>query len=418
MQNTDPANTANPDKPTIDKTSAQLLKEVEALRQRVADLEARYRQARDLYQKADEKYRDLFENAGDSIFIIDPATRRILNANANASRRLGYTPDELLNLSLDDVEVISDTSDKEATEEALSWESTFSGARFYECHYRRKDGTLIPVEVSSSPTVIDGSKVLQNFVRDISKRREIEDARRRAEQEREQVIKELDAFAHTVAHDLKSPLGIITGYASLLEDSFGDFSQAEIRDMITAIGRGGLKMDRIIDEIMLFASTRRLEDVETGPLDMPIIINEAISRLELLIQERSAEIILLDAASWPIASGYAPWIEEVWANYISNAIKYGGTLPRIELGASLAADNVNMVRFWVRDNGAGLAPELQAQLFKMYSRLGTTRIHGHGLGLSIVQRIVNKLAGQVGVESVVGQGSVFSFTLPLYTPTS
>jgi two-component system sensor histidine kinase/response regulator len=70
-----------------------------------------------------------------------------------------------------------------------------------------------------------------------------------------------------------------------------------------------------------------------------------------------------------------------------------------------------LVRFWVHDNGVGLAPELQIKLFKLYSRLGETRIQGHGLGLSIVQRIVNKLGGQVGVESVIGQGSTFSFTL-------
>ncbi len=333
-----------------DKTNAPLLNELENLRQRVADLEGQYRQARDAFQKADEKYRDLFENAGDSIFIIDPATGRIENANANAARRLGYSPEELLRLRIDDIEVIAD---QDAPDQPTSWESTFSGARFYECHYRHKDGSLIPVEVSSSPTLIDGSKVLQNFVRDISRRREIEEARQRAEQEREQLITELDAFAHTVAHDLKSPLGIIMGYASLLEDSFGEFSQTELRDMITAIGRGGQKMDRIIDEILLFASTRHLDDVQTSSLDMPLIIQEAVARSELLIQEREAEIIILNADAWPIAAGYASRIEEVWANYISNAIKYGGTPPRIELGATLETNN--MVRFWVRDNGAGLA---------------------------------------------------------------
>src|SRR5206468_1582865 len=122
--------------------------------------------------------------------------------------------------------------------------------------------------------------------------------------------------------------------------------------------------------------------------------------------------VILDIEKWPTASGYAPWVEEVWTNYISNAIKYGGNPPRVELGADVDPDH--MIRFWVRDNGAGLAPEQQSQLFKMYSRLGETRIQGHGLGLSIVQRIVEKLGGQVGVESIPGQGSTFSFTLPLY----
>ncbi len=111
-----------------------------------------------------------------------------------------------------------------------------------------------------------------------------------------------------------------------------------------------------------------------------------------------------------MALGYGPWVEEVWANYLSNAIQYGGRPPRVELGATEQADG--MVRFWVRDNGPGLTPEEQARLFTPFTRLDQVRAKGHGLGLSIVRRIVEKLGGQVGVESEVGRGSVFTFTLP------
>jgi signal transduction histidine kinase len=108
--------------------------------------------------------------------------------------------------------------------------------------------------------------------------------------------------------------------------------------------------------------------------------------------------------------GYAPWIEEVWVNYLSNAIKYGGRPPRVELGAETQPGG--LVRFWVRDNGPGIAPEAQVRLFVPFTRLDQVRAKGHGLGLSIVRRIVEKLGGQVGVISTPGQGSVFSFTLP------
>jgi PAS domain S-box-containing protein len=378
------------------------------MQRRISELETNYRQARIGYQKADERYRDLFENAGDSIFIVDPETSRILDANANAARRLGYSLDELRQLRIDDVQILSD---EDRPDREVSWESTFSGARYYECQYRRKDGSLIPVEVSSSVTTMDRNRVVQQFVRDITKRREIEAARQEAEQDREQLIRELDAFAHTVAHDLKSPLSIISGYVSLLEDSLSEFSEAELRDMIASIGHGSQRMSRIIDELLLFASTRQLNEIQTAPLGAKAIVDEALSRLQILIQEKQAEIVILDIGAWPIASGYAPWVEEVWTNYISNAVKYGGNSPRVELGASLEPDD--MVRFWVRDNGKGLSPEQQSQLFKMYSRLSDTRIQGHGLGLSIVRRIVERLGGQVGIESVLGQGSTFSFTLPL-----
>ncbi len=120
------------------------------------------------------------------------------------------------------------------------------------------------------------------------------------------------------------------------------------------------------------------------------------------------EISLPD--TWPVALGYAPWIEEVWANYMSNAIKYGGQPPRLELGATRQVDD--MIRFWVRDNGPGLTPEDQEALFTPFTRLDQVRATGHGLGLSIARRIVENLDGQVGVESEPDQGSLFYFTLP------
>ena len=140
---------------------------------------------------------------------------------------------------------------------------------------------------------------------------------------------------------------------------------------------------------------------------MASIVTEAQGRLAYLIEEHQAEIISPD--TWPVALGYGPWVEEVWVNYLSNAIKYGGQPPRVELGATEQADG--MVRFWVRDNGPGLAPREQARLFTPFTQLAQFRPKGHGLGLSIVRRIVEKLGGQVGVESEMGWGSVFTFTL-------
>jgi len=138
-------------------------------------------------------------------------------------------------------------------------------------------------------------------------------------------------------------------------------------------------------------------------------VDQARQRLLHVIQECGADIVLPPA--WPPASGYGPWIEEVWANYLSNALKYGGDPPCVELGAIGQPDG--RVRFWVRDYGPGLTREQQAHLFVPFARLGRAR-EGHGLGLSIVRRIIEKLGGQVGVESagVPGQGSLFYFTLP------
>ena len=98
------------------------------------------------------------------------------------------------------------------------------------------------------------------------------------------------------------------------------------------------------------------------------------------------------------------------ANYVSNAIQHGGQPPRVQLGADVQTDG--MVRFWVRDNGQGIPRQEVGRLFAPFTRLNQVRAKGHGLGLSIVRRIVEKLGGQVGVESELGKGSSFFFTLP------
>jgi two-component system sensor histidine kinase/response regulator len=218
---------------------------------------------------------------------------------------------------------------------------------------------------------------------------------------------ELDAFAHTVAHDLKGPLSTGIGICSLLHDNWPELSAEQIDQLLQNIVRVTRKMDNIVEELLLLASVRK-EEVEVTQIDMGAIVAGAQERLAHMITKHEVEVIVPD--TWPPASGYGPWIEEVWTNYLSNAIRYGGRPPRVELGASPEPDH--RVRFWVRDNGAGLTPEEQSRLFTPFSRLEQVRVKGHGLGLSIVRRIVEKLGGEVGVESEVGQGSVFSFTLP------
>jgi two-component system, sensor histidine kinase and response regulator len=218
--------------------------------------------------------------------------------------------------------------------------------------------------------------------------------------------KELEAYDHMLAHDLKDPLTIMIAAADLITD-VPDLTSQELKECMQQIRFTAYEMNTIINNLLLFAEVSKTE-APMQPVDMAKVVTNVRHRLDYMIKENRAKINL--PRVWPRAIGYGPWIEEVWANYISNAIKHGGQPPYVELGASAQPDS--MIRFWTRDNGPGLPPNAQASLFTPFSQSGRILNRGHGLGLSIALQIVEKLGGQVGVESELGKGSLFFFTLP------
>ena len=158
---------------------------------------------------------------------------------------------------------------------------------------------------------------------------------------------------------------------------------------------------------MLLLAGARSRQVTLEMVEMTAVVAEAVHQLQAEIEGKQAIITQPDA--FPPALGYAPWIEQVWKNYISNALKYGGEPPELVLGFTKMANGA--IRFWVRDNGAGLTPAEQDRLFTEFTRLKGSKAQGHGLGLAIARRIVERLNGRVGVESAPGAGSLFYFDL-------
>jgi len=201
---------------------------------------------------------------------------------------------------------------------------------------------------------------------------------------------------------------VTLGWIDLLKEIGAERLDEELNGYIRSVQQGGQLMLRIVDDLLLLATVRSQKEVPARRLSMAACIDKALDRLELLVEQSNATVVLPE--TWPPALGYQPWVEEIWANYISNAIKYGGTPPHIELGADVVP--VGQARFWVKDNGRGLTSAEQERLFEQFERLDSTHTEGHGLGLSVVRRIADRLGGHVGVESAVGEGSKFYFTLP------
>ncbi len=228
----------------------------------------------------------------------------------------------------------------------------------------------------------------------------------RQNHELQERVEGLEAFSRSVAHDLKGSLGSLGGLAGVLRENYVQMSAVQRKACLDHLAYSAHKLSTVVDELLLLAEIHQA-DVVMKPLNMAVTVAEAQKRLAPMIEDYQAEIVLPD--EWPMAEGRDSWVEEVWINYLSNAIKYGGLPPRVELGAGRQPDGT--VRFWVRDNGQGLTLNEQARLFKPFTRLENVQTDGHGLGLSVVQHIIKKLGGQVGIESIPGQGSVFSFTL-------
>jgi signal transduction histidine kinase len=231
-------------------------------------------------------------------------------------------------------------------------------------------------------------------------------------------VAELDAFGHTVAHDLKNPLMIVNVSIDGLIKEFGSSGSAKAAKMLAFISDGTKQMINIIESLLMLAGVKKINQQDFEIFSAGDSVNDALKRLQYLIEEKGVTIQKPDF--WPSVYGYSPWITEIWANYINNAMKYGGKpaeqiKPSIELGYDIPNNDkkTTFIRFWVKDNGPGIPKEKISTLFKEFSRLDTTGQEGHGLGLSIVKLIVARFNGDVGVESEPGNGSLFYFTLPV-----
>jgi signal transduction histidine kinase len=216
----------------------------------------------------------------------------------------------------------------------------------------------------------------------------------------------LEEYVHMVAHDLKEPL-VVMAFTSNMITNVPKLTSEILNEYVLQMGLTAFEMKRIINNLLHFAEVSEAER-PLEPVHMAEVVANVQNRLSHMIREQQAQIVLPQA--WPEAIGYGPWIEEVWANYISNALKYGGRPPYVELGVSASSDDT--LRFWVRDNGIGIPPAVCTHLFSSFTPFSRLSDLEHGLGLPIVLRIIEKLGGQVGVESEIGKGSLFYFTLP------
>jgi len=344
----------------------------------------------------------------DAILIIDKSLR-IADFNAEMRKLIDASKEELIGKRIESVlphrrELIAEIVGHDSYNTEIS--KDYDGEmRYFELqstslydHRKQNNGWLVVVKD------ITKRILTEEIIKDANLKLTEEIA------EKEKLIVDLDAFSHTVAHDLKNMLGAIVSASSLIKSGFDTFPKEDILEINDLINLSATKTMHITKELLTLASVRQ-QEINPLPVNMQKVVLDSITRLNDMIKEKSAQVAVPQA--WPVALGYEAWLEEVWINYISNAIKYGGTPPIIEMGSETLAEG--KIMFWIKDNGKGLTNDEMSSLFHKFTRLDTLKVEGNGLGLSIVKRIIEKLNGTVGVESenIPGNGSRFYFILPL-----
>lgn len=221
----------------------------------------------------------------------------------------------------------------------------------------------------------------------------------------EQRNRDLEAYAKIVARDLKKPLIRLSGLTKiLLKDLSARADNPEHLKFVHEIEQARRDMVGTIDDLLLLAEVRTQGGI-MEELDMGDIVQRVKVRLLYLIDKYQGKLHIPD--TWSKAWGYAPWIEKIWENFIINGLKNGGRPPRLELGST--PDGEGFVKFWVKDNGPALTAEQRRVIFSALEGIDQAQ---EGLGMSIVQRIVEQYGGRAGVESEAVIGNTFYFILP------
>lgn len=219
---------------------------------------------------------------------------------------------------------------------------------------------------------------------------------------------ELQQFAYMVSHDLKEPMRMISSYSSLLERRYHGKLDEDADTYIGFIVGGVRRMNALISDLLDYSSAGRGDGSRLQEVDSAAVYDGVIENLRVTINECGAEVTRGDL---PTVTCDPVRLSQVFQNLLSNALKYCGTRqPKVHVSATLKKDNWE---FAVRDNGVGIPPGKQAQIFGLFSRLHGKDVEGTGIGLATVKKIVEQHGGRIWVESVPGEGSTFRFTVPL-----
>ncbi len=385
------------------------------------------RQTQELELQLDRRtadYRRIFENAHDAILVLDREDGTVLDANQRACEIYGYEHSQLIGRSLRPI-----SKNVEIGDAHRGWLAESPEGNAFESVQYHHDGSEITLEVNASLIEYEGRPAILSINRDVTerKRAEAELAQQRARLEellRQRTVAlrklkenaaelearnaEMGRFTYTLSHDLKTPLITIRGFLGLLRKDLETGNvEATRRDMERIHDAAG-NMYRLLDELLALS---RIGRVVNPPEEVSLadLAREAAATQGAHLVERGVEVAIDPAL--PVVRGDCVRLLEVLVSLLDNAVKFLGDAapPRIEVGQR-RQDGETVVL--VRDNGIGIDPRYHQKVFDLFDRLDPS-VEGTGVGLTLVQRIIELHGGRIWVESEgSGLGSTFCFTLP------
>ncbi len=367
-------------------------------------------------RRSERRYRRLFEAAKDGILILDPETRRIIDSNPFIQELLDYERSELLGKELWQIGLLKD---EKASREAFAELQAKSYIRYEDLPLETRSGLRREVEFVSNLYYDNQSKVIQCNVRDISERKKAERALASAQDELSrhaaqleahvaertarlrETIGELEMFSYSVAHDMRAPLRAMEGFAQLLlEDSAGELTP-EAKKHVAYITAAASRMDMLIQDVLTYTTILHSE-IKTSVVDLDTLVRQVIQTYPQL---HTADVQIVIEGFLPKALGHAAAMSQCISNLLTNAVKFvaPGVRPRVKVRAE---QTPSYVRLWVEDNGIGIEAKDHKRIFGMFERVHS-QYEGTGIGLTIVRKSIERLRGNVGLESALGKGSRF-----------
>jgi PAS domain S-box-containing protein len=350
------------------------------------------------------RYRRLFETAKDGILILDGKTGMIIDVNPFLVEILGFSHQQFMGKAIWELGFFKDIASNQDKFMELQRQGY---VRYKNLPLETADGRRIEVEFVSNVYTVDHQMVIQCNIRDITDRIRAQDKLKKALLDLERSNQELEQFAYVASHDLQEPLRMVASYTQLLEKRYKDQLGQDAKDFIRFAAEGASRMQRLINDLLVYSRVGS-RGKPPEPTDFHTLLGQAIANLSLVIEENHA---VVTSDQLPTVTADVSQMVQLFQNLIGNAIKFRvEESPRIHV--SVEEKGSEWV-FSVKDNGIGIDPQFKERIFIVFQRLHSREKYpGTGMGLAICKKIVERHDGKIWVESELGKGSTFYFTMP------